>query len=95
MFFDVMLLYVQAGGCGLNLIGGNRLLLYDPDWNPATDKQAVWRPHLPVFCLPITDRLAQQPESTMARLQYRKFPHFRLGGSGETARRRRCMCTAS
>lgn len=31
----------QAGGCGLNLVGGNRLLLYDPDWNPATDKQAV------------------------------------------------------
>ncbi len=36
-----MLTPLQAGGCGLNLIGGNRLLLYDPDWNPATDKQAV------------------------------------------------------
>jgi hypothetical protein len=34
------------GGCGLNLIGGNRLILFDPDWNPATDLQAaarVWR----------------------------------------------------
>lgn len=29
----------QAGGCGLNLIGGNRLVLFDPDWNPANDKQ--------------------------------------------------------
>jgi DNA repair and recombination protein RAD54 and RAD54-like protein len=36
----------QAGGCGLNLIGANRLVLFDPDWNPANDGQAmarVWR----------------------------------------------------
>ncbi|GAA0159567.1 damaged DNA-binding protein [Lithospermum erythrorhizon] len=40
------LLSSKAGGCGLNLIGGNRLVLFDPDWNPANDKQAaarVWR----------------------------------------------------
>ncbi|GAB2217617.1 hypothetical protein Drorol1_Dr00000817 [Drosera rotundifolia] len=40
------LLSSKAGGCGLNLIGGNRLILFDPDWNPANDKQAaarVWR----------------------------------------------------
>ena len=29
----------KAGGCGLNMIGANRLVLYDPDWNPAVDKQ--------------------------------------------------------
>jgi len=34
----VFLLSSKAGGCGLNLIGGNRLVLFDPDWNPATDK---------------------------------------------------------
>ncbi|GBG28207.1 DNA repair protein, putative [Hondaea fermentalgiana] len=42
----VFLLSSRAGGCGLNLIGANRLILFDPDWNPATDKQAaarVWR----------------------------------------------------
>jgi hypothetical protein len=41
-----LLLSSKAGGCGLNLIGGNRLVLVDPDWNPATDLQAmarVWR----------------------------------------------------
>ncbi|XP_068642553.1 protein CHROMATIN REMODELING 25 isoform X2 [Aristolochia californica] len=40
------LLSSKAGGCGLNLIGGNRLVLFDPDWNPANDKQAaarIWR----------------------------------------------------
>ena len=32
-----------SSGCGLNLIGGNRLVLFDPDWNPAVDKQAAAR----------------------------------------------------
>ncbi|CDJ36193.1 DNA repair protein rad54, putative [Eimeria mitis] len=40
------LLSSKAGGCGVNLVGANRLVLFDPDWNPANDKQAlarVWR----------------------------------------------------
>lgn len=40
------LLSSKAGGCGLNLIGANRLIMFDPDWNPASDIQAmarVWR----------------------------------------------------
>lgn len=32
----------EAGGVGLNLIGANRLVLLDPDWNPATDQQASY-----------------------------------------------------
>lgn len=42
----IFLLSSRAGGVGLNLIGANRLVLFDPDWNPANDKQAmarIWR----------------------------------------------------
>ena len=39
----IFLLSSKAGGCGLNLVGANRLVLFDPDWNPATDKQAAAR----------------------------------------------------
>ncbi|KAI5742570.1 hypothetical protein M8J77_008720 [Diaphorina citri] len=42
----VLLLSARAGGAGLNLIGASRLVLYDSDWNPATDLQAmarIWR----------------------------------------------------
>ena len=42
----IFLLSTKAGGVGLNLIGANRLIMYDCDWNPAIDEQAmarVWR----------------------------------------------------
>ncbi|XP_059139437.1 DNA repair and recombination protein RAD54B-like [Physella acuta] len=42
----IFLLSTKAGGVGLNLIGASRLILYDIDWNPANDLQAmarVWR----------------------------------------------------
>jgi len=43
---QVFLLSTKAGGCGLNLVGANRMVLFDADWNPSSDKQAmgrVWR----------------------------------------------------
>ena len=42
----LFLLSSKAGGIGINLIGANRLVMVDADWNPATDKQAmarIWR----------------------------------------------------
>lgn len=43
---DVFLLTTKVGGLGVNLTGANRVIIYDPDWNPATDLQArerAWR----------------------------------------------------
>ncbi|RDW71267.1 hypothetical protein BP6252_07830 [Coleophoma cylindrospora] len=39
------LLSAKSGGVGLNLIGASRLILFDVDWNPATDLQAMARIH--------------------------------------------------
>jgi DNA repair and recombination protein RAD54B len=39
------LLSAKSGGTGLNLIGASRLVLFDVDWNPAVDLQAMARIH--------------------------------------------------
>ncbi|KAG5176938.1 P-loop containing nucleoside triphosphate hydrolase protein [Tribonema minus] len=42
----IMLLTTRTGGVGTNLTGADRVLLFDPDWNPSTDAQArerAWR----------------------------------------------------
>lgn len=44
--YDVFLLTTRVGGLGVNLTGANRIIIYDPDWNPSTDLQArerAWR----------------------------------------------------
>ncbi|KAA8909107.1 hypothetical protein FN846DRAFT_905856 [Sphaerosporella brunnea] len=43
---DVFLLTTRVGGLGLNLTGADRVIIFDPDWNPSTDLQArerSWR----------------------------------------------------
>jgi hypothetical protein len=42
----IFLLTTKVGGLGINLTGADRVLIYDPDWNPSTDLQArerAWR----------------------------------------------------
>ncbi|KAJ1610025.1 Swi/SNf2 RAD26 [Cryptosporidium canis] len=42
----LFILTSRVGGVGLNIIGANRVILYDPWWNPMTDVQAkerCWR----------------------------------------------------
>ena len=42
----VFLLTTKVGGLGINLTGADRVIIFDPDWNPSTDIQArerAWR----------------------------------------------------
>ena len=42
----VLLLTTRVGGLGLNLQGADRVIIFDPDWNPVQDLQArerAWR----------------------------------------------------
>lgn len=44
--YDLFLLTTRVGGLGVNLTGSNRIIIFDPDWNPSTDMQArerAWR----------------------------------------------------
>ena len=40
---DVCLLTTKACGFGITLTGADRVIVYDPSWNPAEDRQAVDR----------------------------------------------------
>lgn len=41
----VFLISLKAGGVGLNLMGADTVVLFDPWWNPAVENQAVDRAH--------------------------------------------------
>lgn len=41
----IFLLSAKAGGTGLNLMVANRIILFEPDWNPSTDQQTMGRVH--------------------------------------------------
>lgn len=55
---DVFLLTTKVGGLGVNLTGADRVIIFDPDWNPSTDTQARERAW----------RLGQKREVTIYRL---------------------------
>ena len=41
----IFLLSTRAGGFGINLHTADTVILYDSDWNPQTDLQAMDRAH--------------------------------------------------
>ncbi|XP_075040678.1 DNA excision repair protein ERCC-6-like [Mixophyes fleayi] len=56
--YSVLLLTTQVGGVGLNLTSADRVVIFDPSWNPATDAQAVDRAY----------RIGQQENVVIYRL---------------------------
>lgn len=46
----IFILTTKVGGLGTNLTGANRVIIYDPDWNPSTDMQVIILASV-LFCL--------------------------------------------
>ena len=41
----VFLITTKAGGIGINLTAASNIIIYDSDWNPQNDIQAIARAH--------------------------------------------------
>lgn len=72
----MFLLSSKAGGTGLNLIGANRLILFDSDWNPANDQQSmarIWRDGQQSNCVIYRLMVSGTIDELMFKQQVRKL----------------------
>uniref|UniRef100_A0A1A8F3E5 Excision repair cross-complementing rodent repair deficiency, complementation group 6-like 2 n=2 Tax=Nothobranchius korthausae TaxID=1143690 RepID=A0A1A8F3E5_9TELE len=51
---NLCLVSIMAGGLGLNFVGANVVVLFDPTWNPANDLQAIDRAYRIGQCRDVT-----------------------------------------
>ncbi|XP_038559899.1 DNA excision repair protein ERCC-6-like 2 isoform X2 [Micropterus salmoides] len=51
---NICLVSTMAGGLGLNFVGANVVVLFDPTWNPASDLQAIDRAYRIGQCRDVT-----------------------------------------
>lgn len=89
---QLFLISLKAGGVGLNLTAADTVILYDPWWNPAVERQAMDRAHRigqenPVF---VYRMIAEgSVEATIVEMQARKRALadalFEGGGEGALA----------
>jgi superfamily II DNA or RNA helicase len=88
---SLFLISLKAGGTGLNLTAADTVILYDPWWNPAVERQAMDRAHRigqtsPVFVYKLI--VAGSVEEKIARLQADKsaLAEAILGDSGSSGK---------
>lgn len=75
----VFLLSIKAGGFGLNLNSAERVIIYDPWWNPAVERQAADRAHRIGQTKPVTIQkliVKNSVEEKILLLQERKKIYF-------------------
>lgn len=87
---QVFLISTRAGGLGLNLVSANRVVIFDPNWNPAQDLQAQdrsfrygQRRHVTVYRL----LAAGSIEELVYSRQIYKQQLFNIGVNGTSEKR--------
>ncbi len=72
--YNIFLISTKAGGLGLNLVAADRVILYDIDWNPQNDMQAMDRAYRIGQTKPVTVyRLVTEKTIEERMLEFQKY----------------------
>ncbi|KAJ0981911.1 hypothetical protein J5N97_010166 [Dioscorea zingiberensis] len=75
---NIFLLSTRAGGLGINLTAADTCILYDSDWNPQMDLQAMDRCHRIGQTLPVHVYRLASSQSVEGRIMKRAFGKLKL-----------------